>query len=100
MITVIDNEFLSKLADKDFEGPYKVPLNVVKKFRQRIISIQAASSENDLRKIGSLHFEKLLEKRYKGKYSIRVTDGWRMILSLEKGKVTIVHIEQLTDHYN
>ena len=99
MIVVVENEFLIMLANKDFAGPYKVPLNVVKKFRQRIISIQSASSENELRRIGSLHFERLVEKRYMGKYSIRVVDGWRIILSLEKGKVTIVHIEELSDHY-
>jgi toxin HigB-1 len=68
-------------TDGEFDGGYSE--NIAKAFRKRMQAIRAATDENDLRELRSLHFEKLKGKR-KGQYSIRLNDQFRLILEIEK----------------
>ncbi|MFD1167114.1 type II toxin-antitoxin system RelE/ParE family toxin [Sphingobacterium daejeonense] len=61
--------------------------------------IKAVSTENDLRAVRSLHFEKL-NGEYNGKYSVRVNRSWRIIFRLDKeGQIKVLFIEELNNHY-
>lgn len=99
MITIVEDEYLGVLLNGSYTGKPKHDDMVVKKLKMRINTIKSAKNENDLRSNVALHFEKLTEKRYKDKYSIRVHGKWRLILSISKNEVTIVHVEELSDHY-
>lgn len=69
--------------DADFNGGYSV--NLVRAFRMRMQAIRAASNENDLRSLKSLHFEKLMGDR-KHQYSMRLNSQFRLIFQIESSK--------------
>ncbi|MDR2541118.1 MAG: type II toxin-antitoxin system RelE/ParE family toxin [Candidatus Peribacteria bacterium] len=48
---------------------------------------------------GSLRFEKLSEKKYKGKYSIRVNDQRRVIIDLQRDTEITLLLEEITDYH-
>lgn len=67
-------------------------------FVKRVFQMQQASNTTDLRKIKSLHFEKLEGSNLH--YSIRVNIGWRIIFRIGKdGMVEVLYIEELNNHY-
>ena len=55
---------------------------VVTAFRKRMQLIRSATTEQDLRNLKSLHYEKLEGKR-KGQRSMRLNDQFRLILKIE-----------------
>ena len=82
------------------KGSEDYPTGLADVFVRRIRTVEGASDERDLRALGSLHFEKLKGKKYKGKYSIRLKGQWRLILRLVKSKArTVVEIDEITNHY-
>ena len=99
MIIIVEDEYLGVLLNGNYKGKPKHDEQVVKKLKMRVAQIKSAKNENDLRSNVALHFEKLSEKRYKDKYSIRVHGNWRLIFSISEDKIKIVHIEELSDHY-
>ncbi|MDR0369551.1 MAG: type II toxin-antitoxin system RelE/ParE family toxin [Candidatus Peribacteria bacterium] len=71
--------------------------------RQFIIKVNLLKAANDTRAIsalaGSLNFEKLKEKRYKGKYSIRINEQRRVIINKkDKPEITLI-LEEITDYH-
>lgn len=79
-------------------GCEKYPHGVVEVFLRRVRSIEAAADERDLRALKSLHFEKL--KGGKDRYSIRLNNFWRLILTMEKDREgKIVVIIEMNKHY-
>ena len=94
-----------RFGDKSLERLYiegtgreKYPQGVVEIFLRRVRTIDAAADERDLRALKSLHFEKL--KGGKDRYSIRLNDAWRLILTLEKDKEgKLVVIIEMNKHY-
>ena len=100
-IQFTDN-YLELLANKKTEtGKQKFSEEVIKSFRKQIFQIKHAISTQELRKIKSLHFEKLKEKRYKGKHSIRLHGKYRLIFGINKQRgVEIILIEEISDHYS
>lgn len=64
----------------------------------RINQMRTLENENYLRGVKSLHFEKLSGDR-QGKYLIRVLDGWRIIFRIDKEKIRILIVEELSNHY-
>lgn len=77
-------------------GAQKYPEGIVRKFGQRVDSIRAAQSEQDLRAQHSLHFEKLDDNFY----SIRLNKGWRLELQFEfddTGKLLVMI--RISNHY-
>jgi len=79
-------------------GREQYPHSVVELFLRRVRSIEAATDERDLRALKSLHFEKL--KGGKDRYSMRLNDAWRLILTIEKDREgKIVVIIEINNHY-
>ena len=66
--------------DPNFDNGYSHA--VADKFRMRLQQIVSAANENDLRKDGPLHFEKLKGKR-KHQYSIRIDKSFRLVFQIE-----------------
>jgi proteic killer suppression protein len=105
MQVTIEDHFLGEVAtyDSAYEGRSQYPIEVLKAFKKRLFQIREAKNSSDLRSIKSLHFEKLKEPKYKGKYSIRLNKAYRMIFRIEnvKGeKVEIICIEEINNHYS
>lgn len=101
MKLIIEDDYLEELVSSypNTTGKKKYPVSVETKFVQRVGQLGAAATENDIRAIKSLHFEKL-EGNRKGTYSVRVKDGWRIIFRFEKeGLIKIMHIQELSTHY-
>jgi proteic killer suppression protein len=92
---------LAELAEnKTLLGKQKFPEEVIKAFKKRIFQIRNANSTQDLRNNKSLHYKKLKEKRYAGKYSIRLNKAYRVIFGVDKqGSLEIILIEEISNHY-
>jgi plasmid maintenance system killer protein len=104
MQVIIEDRFLGEVADygKAYgKSPY--PIEVLTAFKKRLFQIKQANNTADLRNNKSLHFEKLKEKRYEGKYSIRLNIAYRLIFRIEKpesDKLEIICIEEINNHYS
>jgi len=94
------DEHLGMLAENKAVGKSKFPAETIKKFKQRLSIIKAANSTQDLRALGSLHFEKLVEKRYEGLYAIKIDYSYRLIFQIDKeDNLEIMIIEEIANHY-
>jgi proteic killer suppression protein len=79
-------------------GAGHYPEGIAETFVKRIRMIEAAADERDLRALKSLHFEKL--KGGGNRYSIRLNQTWRLLLTFEKDKDgKIVVIIEINKHY-
>lgn len=76
--------YLEKLAANNKTGKRKYPEEVEIAFQKRIFQIKQADGTTDLRNLKSLHFEKLRENKYLGKYSIRLNKAFRLIFQIGK----------------
>jgi proteic killer suppression protein len=94
-----------RFRDKDLErlytqgaGAKQYPDGIAEAFIRRVRMIEAATDERDLRAFKSLHFEKL--KGGHERYSVRLNQSWRLILTFEKDKDgKIVVIIEINKHY-
>ncbi|MBE5318156.1 type II toxin-antitoxin system RelE/ParE family toxin [Pedobacter sp. MR2016-19] len=95
------DEYLEELAEnKKFTGKPKFPEEVVIAYKKRIFQVKGAKGTQDLRQIKSLHFEKLKEKKFKDKYSIRLNKAYRLIFEIGKDdRLEIMIIEEINNHY-
>lgn len=95
------DEYLEELAEnKKASGKPKFPEEVILAYKKRIFQVKAAKGTQDLREIKSLHFEKLKEKRFKGKYSIRLNKAYRLIFDIGKDeRLEIMIVEEINNHY-
>jgi proteic killer suppression protein len=102
MIIKFKESYLEQLSkDQELIGKQQFPAEVIKAFKKRIFQIKNAKNSFELRNIKSLHFEKLKEKRYEDKYSIRLNDTYRIIFGIDKqGNVEIILIEEISKHYS
>ena len=100
----IEDHFLGEVANYDkVPGKSPYPEEVIKAFKKRLFQMQQANSTADLRMIGSFHFEKLREKKYEGKYSIRLNKAYRLIFRVENeagSRIEIICIEEINNHYS
>lgn len=95
------DEYLGILAENKSTGKRKYPEEVEQAFKKRIFQIKNCNSSQDLRNIKSLHLEKLKEKRYLGKHSIRLNKAYRLIFELTKeGGLEVMEIEEINNHYD
>jgi len=101
MKIIIEDKYLQELVDDRIKPRKpKFPILVEKAFKKRIFQIQNAVNTNDLRKIKSLHFEKLVGSS-DIHYSIRVNIGWRIIFRIENDEmVEVLYIEEINNHYS
>lgn len=105
MVVKIEDHFLGEVANSNkVNGKSPYPDEVLKAFKKRVFQINQAKNTADLRNQKSLHFEKLKEKRYEGKYSIRLNIAYRIIFRIENSegsnRIEIICIEEITNHYS
>jgi len=102
MIIKFTDSYLEELSkDEPLSGKQDFPEEVIKSFKRRIFQIKNAKNTQDLRLNKSLHFEKLKEKRYADKYSIRLNKAYRIIFGIDKqGSLEIILIEEISNHYS
>jgi len=98
----IEDHYLAEIAkDQPLTGKQEFPEEVIQAFKRRLFQIKTARNTLELRGNKSLHFEKLKEKRYKDKYSIRLNRAYRLIFRIDKqGNVEIIYIEEISNHYS
>jgi len=85
-------------------GKQRFPKGVIKGFQNKIQFIASAKNSSELSLYRSLNFEPLTkEKKYKGMYSIRINDQFRIILRIVTKKgvetVEVAEILELTDYH-
>ena len=94
------DEHLGMLAEKQSVGKSKYPTEVIIAFRKKLAFIKAANSTQDLRAMGSLHFEKLVERRYEGMYAIRLNKSYRLIFAIgQEDNLEVMIMEEISNHY-
>ena len=101
----IEDHFLGEVANSNkVSGKSPYPIEVLSAFKKRVFQMKQAKSTADLRIIKSLHFEKLKEKKYEGKYSIRLNIAYRIIFRIENhegsNRLEIICIEEINNHYS
>jgi plasmid maintenance system killer protein len=100
----IEDHFLGEVANYNkVSGKSPYPDEVIKAFKKALFRIQQATSTADLRMIKGFHFEKLREKKYEGKYSIRLNKAYRLIFRIENNegsRIEIICIEEINNHYS
>ncbi len=93
-----DDELRRLYEEPEFHAP-RYGTGLVKAFRKKVGLVVAAATEQDLRNMKSLRFEKLVGDRT-GQHSIRLNDQWRLVFRLEAdddGRVVVI-LEVVDDH--
>jgi len=97
---IFDSKKLQKLYT-DESGCERYPPAVVDAFFDKMAIVVAASHENDLRAMKSLHFEKLKgERGNRGEYSLRLNKQYRLTFTIEnddRGK--LLRILDIEDYH-
>ena len=104
MRVVIEDEYLVNLyVNGKAVGKPKFNKEIELGFIKRVNQIEQADNTGTLRKLASLHFEKL-SGDLDGKYSIRINRSFRIIFRIEKdgdnARLEIICIEELNNHYS
>ena len=72
-----------------------LPFAIIKAARRRLIQLEAAADERDLRNLKSLHYKKLQGDR-SGRHSVRINDQYRVEFTISEGQrppvITILEI--------
>lgn len=90
------NKDIAKIAT---DKPPPLPYPVIKAARSRIKFLGYAKDERDIRNWKSLHYEKLKGDR-DGQRSIRLTDQWRMIITIDSSSSPPeVTIHEICDYH-
>jgi len=100
MKIIFQDEYLEELAESKETGKRRYPTEVETAFKRRIFQMKHLGGTQYLRDIKSLHFEKLKDKRYSGKYSIRLNKAFRLIFQIGKDEsLEVIIIEEINNHY-
>ena len=92
-----DKDLESLACDPAFSGGWDRA--VVRAYRKRILAIDAALDERDLRAVKGNHFEKLKGNRAH-QHSMRLNKQWRLILELRDGSTgRVVHVIGIEDYH-
>ncbi len=91
----------NKLAQLYYEnkGTEKYGESVVNAFFETVTIINAAKDKRDMRKVKSLHYEKLKGNR-KHQHSVRLTDQWRLIFEIQKVENKYILIIDIEDYHH
>lgn len=97
----INDHFLGEVAKGTNHGKLPFPNEVLTGFKRRLAQLREMQGTQDLRDLKSLHFEKLKEKRYEGKYSIRTNKAYCIIFGIDRdGGLEIIEIDEINNHYS
>ena len=92
------NRGLARLYTEE-RGATRYPAEVVEAFFEVMAVIEAAVTEQELRNLKHLHFEKLKGKR-KHQRSFRLHGGWRLVVELlEDGEGRYFVIVEIVDYH-
>ena len=104
MQVFIEDRFLGEVVTNNKQiGKSPYPTEVLIAFKKRIFQINQAKNTADLRQNKGLHFEKLKEPKYEGKYSIRLNIAYRIIFRIntdQNSRLEILYIEEINNHYS
>lgn len=98
-----NNDYLEKVfRNQTVRGKPRFSTETITLFKKTVLKLQMADSIRDLHNLRGLNFE-ALKGDFKGFYSVRVDQKYRLILSISReGTVEIsdiLVIEDLTNHY-
>ena len=94
-----EDDRLRRLYEESGFRATRYGTDLVKAFRRKVGLIVGAATEQDLRAMKSLHFEKLVGDRT-GQHSIRLNDQWRLILRLDAdGEGGVVVVLAIADYH-
>lgn len=83
------------LVETDQAAQSRLPIDVIKGLRQKLVVIRAAPDERTLRNWKSLHYEKL--ERPGDQRSIRINKQWRLVFTIDTkrrpNKITVIGVE-------
>jgi proteic killer suppression protein len=93
-----------EFADKDLERictdeahRLGLPFAVIKSARRKLIQLEAASDERDLRNLKGLNYKRLSGDR-EGQRSIRINDQYRIVFTMTDGeKPHVISILEIGD---
>lgn len=73
-----------------------LPIAVIKAARRKLIQLEAARDERDIRNLKGLHYKKLQGDR-EGQRSVRINDQYRIVFTLSDAEkppvITIIEID-------
>jgi len=89
-VTICDSRVTEKIFNRQFSG--KLPQNIQRVARKKLVIIDAAPGLNDLRILPGNQLE-ALEGDRKGQHSIRINDPWRICFKcyLKQIRTSIFH---------
>ena len=103
MIVHFKTEELKSLFETpldEIRGKRKIPTEVIKKYKQRILTLFETTRLDELRGHRGLNFEFLKGER-KGQCSIRLKDQYRLILTpMDEQRIQVVLINEISKHYD
>jgi proteic killer suppression protein len=105
MIVTFEEAYLKELYEygKASDKKHRFQPDIVKRYKDRIRFLMAASSKEELYPIKSLHFE-ALQGNKQGKFSVRVNQQYRIEFTLDENTeqpvLTICNITDLSNHYD
>lgn len=91
-------------SDKDLENLYITGFSktyskeVILWFFKKVLILKNIKTEQELRNLKSLHYEKL-NNYSKWNHSIRINDKYRIIFNILEREVKIIEITDLNNHY-
>lgn len=104
MIVTFEETYLKELYEngKTSDKKHRFQPNIIKRYKDKINYLKAASSKEELYPIKSLHFEALHGDK-SGLFSVRVNDQYRIEFSIDENikqpLLTICNIVELSNHY-
>ena len=73
-----------------------LPFAVIKAARRRLVQMEAALDERDLRNLKSLNYKKL-QSDQQGRHQIRVNDQYRIVFTISGEKPQVITIVEIGD---
>lgn len=104
MIVTFEKTYLKELYEcgKTSDKKHRFQPSIIKRYKDRINYLKAASSKEELYPIKSLHFEALHGNK-KGLFSIKVNDQYHIEFSIaenpEQYILNVCNIIELSNHY-
>ncbi|MDR6659722.1 proteic killer suppression protein [Tardiphaga robiniae] len=96
MRIVFDDERLSRICT-DEAHRLGLPIAVISAARRRLIQLDAARDERDLRNLKGMHYKKLSGDR-EGQRSVRINDQYRIVFTVEDAeRPPVIRILEIDD---
>ncbi len=73
-----------------------LPFAVIKGARNKLLQLEAAADEKDLRELKGLKYKKLMGNR-EGQRSIRVNDQYRIVFTISDGSKPVITVFEIGD---